>query len=132
MTLIPRGVIGKYLNGTTIGLKTSLPGINALTADDTDGTKFSFNSEWNDFVKVHQIGISTLGTVQTNCYFPTLAYKPFVEVRRVVGNVVYDDYAQGFNVSGLVNTVVTGDYIRFDGWNVPVLYVVYKIPVAVP
>lgn len=87
----PAAVLGKYANGTTYGLKTSLPGINALTDDDTDPSKFSFNSEWTDIVRPHQIGIASFPANLTTIFFPGLAFRPFYEVRRVIGSVIYDD-----------------------------------------
>lgn len=139
MALIPRAVIGKYNDGVTYGLKVSLPGINALTDDDNDGTKFSFNSQWSDFVKIHAIGIATInvpdyagsltGSVTIN--FTALAYKPFLEIRRYVGNVVWDDYARGGNVSGYF-TVVTSSSARVSGpLGETALYMVFRIPVPV-
>lgn len=138
MTLIPRAVIGKYNNGT-YGLKVSLPGINALTDDDGDGSKFSFNSEWNDFVKIHAIGIATItdplfpgavtGEVVIN--FASLGYKPFVELRMVVGTVVWDDYARASNQCGYP-AIVTGNSVTVnDAVGTSVLYMVFRIPVPV-
>ncbi|WP_458760555.1 hypothetical protein ACSVBT_07110 [Afipia sp. TerB] len=87
----PGAVLGKYANGTTYGLKTSLPGINALTDDDTDPSKFSFNSEWTDIVRPHQIGIVNFSAVNTIVPFPNLGFRPFYEIRRMIGSVICDD-----------------------------------------
>lgn len=138
MALIPRAVIGRYNNGT-YGLKVSLPGINALTDDDSDGTKFSLNSQWSDFVKIHAIGIATItepsfpgalnGSVAIN--FATLAYKPFAEIRRFAGNVVWDDYARGGNQSGY-NAIVTSSSVTVsEALGATFLYMVFRIPVPV-
>lgn len=137
MALIPRAVIGKYANGTTYGLKVSLPGVNALTADDTDATKFSFNSEWTDFVKIHHIGIFQCPTAYVEgatVSFPALPFSPFVEIRRYSGNIIWDDYLNpGYtaSVSG-VNCPVgpsSFPYPFFDGGLY--FFIVYKLQVPV-
>lgn len=104
-----RVVLGRYLNGT-MGLKVSRPGFDALTDDDSDPNKFSFNSQWSNIVPVHQVGIvgpypytvETTGSVEPPWVDVghNLAFIPYIEARAFypqnsftsAGDVVYDDY----------------------------------------
>lgn len=138
MDLIPRAVIGKYANGTTYGLKVSLPGVNALTADDTDATKFSFNSEWTDFVKIHHIGIfqSPTGYVEgaaVEVKFPALSFVPFVEMRRYSGNVIWDDYLYpgGASTAGSSSRVGPSSFTYPSADGGLYFFIVYKLQVPV-
>lgn len=102
MSPVPGAVIGFYPSGV-IGLKTSLPGFNALTDDDNDANKFSFNSEWTDIEKVHLTGIATAPTSFAGLYdipIPALPYIPFVEMRAFSGNVINDDFLTVFDPNG--------------------------------
>lgn len=125
----PAVVIGKYLDGVAYGLKCSLPGFNALTDDDGDPSKFSFNSEWTDIVKPHAIGIVPFPSFDTPVYFPALPYRPFYEIRKMVGNVVYDDHAyilDGNRRIGIQTDITTNTLRLIHPPGNSVLYVIYK------
>jgi len=130
-----RVVIGKYLNGT-MGLKVSMPGYSALNDDDSDASKFSFNSQWNDLVKIHMMSVVSSYTPITTgsvthyyIFFPNLGYKPFVEIRRVDGNKFYDDGPASSNSVGYGGPV-TSNSVEVNPI-ASLLCVVYKIPVPV-
>lgn len=121
-------------NGTSYGLRTTLPGYDALTDDATDVTKFSFNSDWTDIVRVHDYGYvdapasvpswpgPTPGAIDDSSLLFTnnnpwlvshahsLGYVPFVEARVISGNVIYDDYRKFSKIDG----TGTGDW-EFNG-----------------
>ncbi|WBU27598.1 hypothetical protein OOZ54_12925 [Rhodopseudomonas palustris] len=86
-------------------------------------------------VQLHAAGIasfpdSTQGLSGT-VYFPDLGYAPFVEVRKIVGSVVYDDYiadTQYGSALGIARNYIGGGLP--GGANV--IYVVYRVPVPAP
>jgi hypothetical protein len=137
-----RVVLGQQNDGS-MGLRVSAPGFDALTAID-DGHAITFDSRWTDIAKVYFAGMgsSTLfselvGTTTVTFYtvqfaWPSLGYKPFVEVRRLQGNIVYDDYYNASGPSGAY-AVVTPTGINFGNeaspGNLSALCVVYQIPV---
>lgn len=98
---VPRVIIGR--RGTQFGLWCSLPGVNALTADANDSNKFSFNSEWPDILKVHQLGtvssysISDPPFVKRDVLFPALSYVPYVEARLYHAGKYYNDIVRSYN-----------------------------------
>lgn len=125
-------VIGLFPDGS-MRLRVSLPGFDAYTGPDAG---MSFDSAWADILKVHQIGPATIATFPSSLYttvpFPDLGYTPFIEIRRRVGNIVYDDYVSdnryGFGAAMYSDRfTVQGESSEMD-----VLYVVYKIPVPSP
>lgn len=90
-----RVVLGKQADGS-YALRTSLPGHDALLADDDDTEALSFNSNWENLLKVHQVGVVSAGTVaegspNVSVPFTSLGYIPFAEARIISGDVVYDD-----------------------------------------
>lgn len=93
-----RIAIGKMLDGT-FDFRAALAGFDALVDDINDATKMSFSTQWTDTVVAHQVGNVLLsgngnnGLVLggTEVLFPALANVPFVEIRPIDGNVVYDD-----------------------------------------
>jgi hypothetical protein len=97
-----RVVLGKYNDGVTFGLRVSLPGFDALTDDSSLPGQFSFDSEWTDIAKIHQVGlvarttytdpISGVSQTGFQTIWSALGYKPFVETRLYSGGVIYDDY----------------------------------------
>lgn len=116
-----RVVLGKYLNGT-MGLKVSRPGFDALTDDDSDPNKFSFNSQWTNIVPVHQVGIVGPNPVTFENSAPysdwvnvahNLGYIPFIDARAFypqgyqtsAGDVIWDDY----RVTTTTNAIETGN-----------------------
>lgn len=124
-------VIGQFPDGTT-RLRTSLPGFDAFTGPDAG---MSFDSEWTDILKIHQLGIASMPDIgqgyQADVYFPDLGYSPFIEIRKLVGNVVYDDYMNGTQF-GFGATIYSN---RFRGGATPptdVVYAVYRVPVPAP
>lgn len=125
-----RVVLGQQNDGS-YGLRVSAPGVDAFVGDGQDGG-FTFNSDWADIAKIHQLGLGSFATTQTNVVWTSLGYAPFVEVRKYVGNVVLDDYWNSTNQWGADAFLFTADNLRINnpgGAAVTFLYIVYKIPV---
>ena len=117
-----RVVLGKRAD-SSFGLDVALPGYDALLDDRNDAGKFSFSSDWTDFVPVAGVGITgSAGNV------PIIdnGYLPHIEVRRIDGLRIYDDFVSsaqsGFGLS------VARDLI----YSVPAgcFYIIYKTPMA--
>lgn len=126
-----RVVIGKYNDGVTYGLRCSLPGYDALT-DSSAGGDFSFDSSWTDISKIHQVGLVSFATTQANVFWTSLGYMPFLEIRKYVGNVVYDDYWNSFLPYGADAFLFTDANLRVNnpaGAAATFMYIIYKIPV---
>lgn len=126
-----RVLIGKYNDNVSFGLRTSRPGIDALT-DSSAGGDFTFDSEWTDITKTLQIS-SAVTDASGNVTIPYTnpGYIPFVEVRYVTGNRVHDDYAGGSRGSyGANMNIHTSDLqIVLCAVNATFLYIIYRIPV---
>lgn len=132
--MIPRAVIGKYPTGV-FGMKTSLPGYNALTDDDSDPNKFSFNSQWPDLVRTHLVGIAT-STVSFG--YPYLGYVPFAQVKHIRDGWIRDDWC--YFPGGYYDPPVVArsgnsfmvDYSTFTvslpTYSSAVFYAIYRIP----
>lgn len=97
-----------------------------------DGNQTTFNSNWTDFLKVHQVGSGhiTARTGTGEVLFPALPYKPFVEARAVVGNRVFDDTFSGSRVGIGVN-IRTDRLIMATDATYDYVYVVYKVGIPV-
>ena len=130
-----RAILGKQNDGT-MGLRVSAHGTDAFIGDGQGGD-FTFNSAWTDITKLHQIGIGTTSLVDgfyaIRVPFPSLGYKPLVEVRKLEANLVRDDYWDSSLTSGVFALVDTTS-LSFGGTSVTpsaltALYAVYKIPV---
>ncbi len=97
-----RVVIGKQADGS-FDLRTSLAGFDALTGNIDDPNVISFSAQWTDQIIVHQIGNVVLSGNPTdpenpsgmNVFFPALTVIPYVEIRNINGNTVFDDHAVG-------------------------------------
>jgi hypothetical protein len=90
-----RAIIGKYADGVTYGLKTALPGFDALTEGD-NSPNLSFNSNWSDIAPVLQSGILTSTGTFSDVLINDPGYVPYVEARRFeAGAVIHDDYLYG-------------------------------------
>lgn len=146
-----RLVLGQQNDGT-YGLRATLPGYDAFVGDGS-GAEFTFNSDWTDIAKIHQVGVmayagsityeaTTLsGTLTNNGYKATFSdpgYFPFVELRKIVGNVVYDDNCTPTQLAGFQNAAIRQTYVYFisaghadwnNAWNL--LYTVYKVQIPV-
>jgi len=124
-------VLGRWPDGT-LRLRTSLIGFDALNGPDEG---MSFDSEWDDVLKVHAIGIATLGdsTVgyRDDVYFPDLGYSPFVEIRKLSGNIVYDDYVSDTQY-GIGASIFSDRFTAGLPLGGSVIYVVFKIQVPAP
>ncbi|MFC0243683.1 hypothetical protein [Rhodopseudomonas telluris] len=121
-------VIG--LLGGAMRLRTSLPNFDAMTGPDAG---MSFDSEWSDILKIHQIGIATSAQYYTPVAvaFPELGYSPFIEVRRLAGNVVYDDYVSDTQY-GLGAAIFSNRFEMSTYDPITVLYAIYRVPVPAP
>jgi hypothetical protein len=145
---INRVCIGKYSDNTTVGLRVSLPGVDALSGNSSDPGTFSFDSEWSDISQIHQVGLTARttytqpwGALLTVTGFRTLwsalGYKPFVETRLYAGGVIYDDYfPNGLNPtfpfgsqSRIPDVDPNGLYCEGGASGQQMLTIVYKIPV---
>ena len=99
---VPRLVLGN-IGGGRSGMKCSLPGVNALTADDQDPELFSFCSDWTDLAKLALTGIVSITGLNGNSSIT-------VNVTHGLGYRPLSDYRTDEGVDG-------------DGWNdYPVLY----------
>ena len=118
---------------------TTLPGYDALTDDASDVTKFSFNSDWTDIVRVHKYGYvdppsplpSETGPTPGGFGSPnsspwlipvahSLGFVPFVEARVISGNVIYDDHRTFQGTMGEFNGErcwAFSDYVKPNTWN---------------
>jgi hypothetical protein len=123
---VRRAILGKYNDGT-FGLRCSLPGADAAFGSDD---QMSFDSNWTDIAKIHQVGIATSSF--SKIPFPNLGYKPFMEVRRLDGTTVYDDYisatVSGFNGS---NISTDGFVAQAASGTFGLVYLVWRIPAPV-
>lgn len=143
-----RVVLGQQNDGS-MGLRISALGVDAFVGDGQGGD-FTFNSDWTDIAKIHAVGIATYSTVTVGGFWvleatwPDLGYKPFVEIRRLIGSVVYDDWwiaapgSGGGTGSGVFSANINSTGIsllseRIAGGTRPanffVLYIAYKIAV---
>lgn len=96
-----------------------------------------------DIAKISAVGIASEVVINnvsgTNifgvrAFYPNLGYKPFVEVRKLSGTTVFDDFWDSTNVAGgyiIVEatqaTVIAGSSPTNAG--LQALFVVYQIPV---
>jgi len=125
-----RVVLGKFDDGVTFGLRVSLPGFDAL-AGSSAGGDFSFDSTWTDITKLHQIGLFSFATTQVSIFFTNQGFPPFLEIRRYVSNVVYDDYWNASNPYGADAFLFTNGELRINnpgGGATTGLYLITKIP----
>lgn len=135
MTLIPRLRLGNYGNGT-IGLKASLPGFDVtVLADDNDGDKRSFNSQWTDITKVALIGYVNATSIGTYNVPHGLGYMPHFNAH------VYAPASKQFADDGWttlssqsgnrINTDLTTSNLVFwitsPTWAGPYSYVIWKV-----
>jgi hypothetical protein len=93
-----RVVMGQQNDGT-YGLRVSAAGVDAFVGTGQGGD-FTFNSDWTDMSKILLVGrlnwaVNGFYTGTSNgfgCVFADQGYLPFIEVRRGVGSIVYDDW----------------------------------------
>jgi hypothetical protein len=127
-----RVVLGRRLDGS-LGLDIALPNYDAEFDDRNDATKFSFCSDWTDFVPLSAIGIATImpatGTGFQSIPVINNGYLPFIELRKIEGARIFDDTFAG-NFTGF-NSLVTLGNLRVpqvSGASYTILYIVYKTP----
>lgn len=124
-----RVVLGKQ-HDSSFGLRVSLPGSDALTCPDW---ACSFDSSWNNIAELHQVGIYThTGGVPDDrrewWVYPDPGYKPFVEVRMMVGSTIYDDYfGENYGAGARIDTYRT--QIPSLSVGSKTMCIAYKIPV---
>lgn len=124
-----RLVIGKFNDGVNFGLRCSLPGVDALTADSSS-EGFSFDSSWSDISQALLIGAATSppsGTLVVS--FPNQGYIPFAEIRKTVGNAVYDDASFGLQIGIAAQLTATTLDAKALPANTACIYIIHKIPV---
>jgi hypothetical protein len=126
---------------SSTGLRVSAAGFDAATATD-DGHAITFDSNWTDIAKISAVGIATEQNVtipggttpfwRAYATYPNLGYKPFVEMRRLVGSVVFDDFFDASLPSGSYSIIDVNQCFG-PGFASPqgaaMLFVVYQIPV---
>lgn len=133
-----RVVLGQQADGS-FGLRVSSAGHDALTAID-DGTSITFDSRWTDIAKLYIVGLVSwaansvvLPSITVSGFstsYPSLGYVPFAEVRRLSGNVVFDDFFNStFQFGSGTNVEATRLYIPESSTSDKLLFVVYQIPV---
>lgn len=135
-----RMVLGTQATGA-LGLRTSASGFDAFTAAD-DGVSITFDSSWTNIAKLNSIGIaSTIGQANSGLTlfsvvgsYPNLGYKPFIEVRRLVGSVVFDDFWDAANKAGSYTLIGAGGFSNSAGQGLTnngyqALFAAYQIPV---
>jgi hypothetical protein len=131
---VPRVILGKYNDGVTIGMRSSLQGFNALT-ESPDSGGMSFDSTWTDIASALQVGIvsapSSGFTITVN--FTSPGYVPFCEVRMVQGDTVFDDGVFGSGTSAVfgVGAVIGTSTITIPNRTLGVAYIytILNIPV---
>lgn len=103
MPQILRARIGKQGDGS-VAIRISKPGVDLRNADPDDTDETIFNSDWENLLKTHQVGlISGLVKIadRQTVVFPALNDIPFMEVRPVNGtSIVYDDRLIKSNFGG--------------------------------
>lgn len=113
-----RVVLGKQQNGG-YALRVSLPGVDALTADANNPNQLSFNSDWTDLARIHQMGqayVYAAPPPTTYVYFLALGGIPFVECK-YIDAYVHDDYAYAF-VTGVSAPITNWQtWIRCQAYN---------------
>ena len=123
-----RVVLGQQSDGS-YGLRVSAPSFDALAATD-DGDAVTFDSRWTDIMKLYVVGL-VAGSGGWAASWPSLGYIPFVEIRQLLGDVVYDDYFSGqpSNPFGIPSQVSASGFSA-PGANVSLtlLYIVYQVP----
>lgn len=138
-----RMVLGKQADNT-LALRTSAFGFDAFTAAD-DGVGVTFDSRWTNIAKLWAIGIATTqvsgfitGTPIFNCIgtYPDIGYKPFVEVRRLISNVMFDDFWDSSFPSGCYAHISSNAFSATPGAagafvnsGYQAVFAVYQIPV---
>ena len=94
-----RVVLGKRRDGS-FGLDVALPGYDAFTDDRSDVNKFSFSTDWDDLVKLSQVGKlyvpfnsgAAFSLLYEQVPIPNFGYIPYFDARFWNGaNRVYDD-----------------------------------------
>jgi hypothetical protein len=131
-----RRVVLGALPGGTFGLRVSLPGVDVMTGDSSNSTQFSFNSDWTDIAKVRQVGIATVPPnipPGVAIPFPDLGYRPFVEIRRLNGALIYDDWfnsvQSGIGAQIGTNSIVAPSDLNGSVGAYALLYMIFAIPV---
>jgi hypothetical protein len=145
MSKVARTFVGDIGAGEMI-LRCSASSFDAVLASD-DGHKITFDSRWTNISRPTAIGIAgesfvtipggTINIWRIFFTYPDFGFKPFAEVRRLAGNVLYDDYWDSSFVSGSYNIIGTGATYGgsspINNGQTPsgsqVLYIVYPIPV---
>lgn len=93
-----RIVIGA-LGGGDYGLKCSVPGVNARTADNSVPSNWSFHTGWGNTIRLAQAGFTALAftpyAIQSAIVYHGLGFRPFVEARSMEStvNVVCDEFS---------------------------------------
>lgn len=130
-----RVVLGQRADGS-FGLDVALPGYDAILNDRNDAGKFSFSSDWTDFVGLGAIGIVSIPAFSAApTYFADIpivdnGYIPHVETRRIDSLRIYDDYLSGTQ-SGIGAFVFrTVIQVELGSFGYGMFYIVYKTPLA--
>jgi hypothetical protein len=125
-----------------VRLRVSSPGFDAVEAID-DGHAITFDSDFTDIAKITAVGIanevvinvvSGVNVFGIRATYPNLGFKPFVEVRSLVGSVVFDDFFNSAFPSGSYTLVESSQLtVNASGSQsnagLQALFIVYRIPV---
>jgi hypothetical protein len=132
--------LGTFPDGK-VRLRVSAPGFDAVSATD-DGHAITFDSDWIDIAKITAVGIASQVAINNSgvtsftirATYPDLGFKPFVEVRSLVGSVVFDDFFNSNFPSGSYTLVESSQStVSASGSQsnagLQALFIVYRIPV---
>jgi hypothetical protein len=132
--------LGAFPDGK-VRLRVSSPGFDAVEAID-DGHAITFDSDFTDIAKITAVGIASQVAVTNSgitsfaiqATYPNLGFKPFVEVRSLVGSVVFDDFLNSTFPSGSYTQVESSQLtVNASGTQtnagLQALFIVYRIPV---
>jgi hypothetical protein len=133
--------LGTFLD-SKVRLRVSAAGFDAVEAID-DGHAITFDSDFTDIAKITAVGIanevvinvvSGVNVFGIRATFPDLGFKPFVEVRSLVGSVFFDDFFNSTFPSGSYTLVESSQLtVNVSGTQtnagLQALFIVYRIPV---
>ncbi|WP_454629516.1 hypothetical protein [Bradyrhizobium cenepequi] len=116
-----------------VGLRCALVGFDAYTGSSD---QMSFDTSWTDISKLLAVGVASWvsdiggGIPGYAVSWPNMGYIPFAEIRKLSGSVVYDDFYDASNPTGLYARVTAGGFTRPQAsTSDKLLYVAYQIPV---
>lgn len=133
-------MIGQQNDGS-MGIRVSSTGIDAFVGDGQGGD-FTFNSDWTDIAKIHQLGkidwssTGAAGYPGFQAVWSDQGFLPFIEVRKGSGSTINDDYYSAgpsppYYQTGNPNFALTNTLLRLSETSSGsfLVYMVYKVAV---